>query len=526
VLTDLAVDDDGFEFRYTGPPGGTLELLLGARRIWSLRVPAPASPDGDALRRVEWPDGVRPHLRGRATFTLRPVGDAAAATAVTTRLGGVDTPLQFVDRHGRGLVVNKWGTVGHALADHAQGTVQRLLDNMDRVRDAVRRTTDLDVYVTSGTLLGPYRDGHLIPSDDDADLGYLSRHQHPAEVVRETLLLGRHLAAAGLEVVRMSGGHLQVHFTHDGAPDVYVDVFTGWIDEDGWWYQAFAVRHRTRRDQLLPVSTIEVEGRREPAPREPETMLEGIYGPGWKVPDPAFTFAVPPAAANRFWGWCGDLAMDRETWESLHDEAATALSAEPSPYARWLAARLPAGGRVVELGAGTGSDARWLAAQGHPVEAVDYARSAVALAAVALPAGGATDGAPVDVRVLNLYDLRQVVTFGAEVAARREPVTVYGRDLLATLWDDGRATLFRLLSMLLRAGGEAHLDVPHDDVVPVPGPVPLYRAVPSGRLTAEMAGFGLRVVEEHQVVEDVPTGAGPVPVTKTRMVVSWQRRVA
>lgn len=60
----------------------------------------------------------------------------------------------------------------------------------------------------------------------------------------------------------------------------------------------------------------------------------------------------------------------------------------PSPWvARW-AGRVPAGGRVLDLACGAGRHARYFAARGHPVEAVD--RDPVALAVLADVPGVAT----------------------------------------------------------------------------------------------------------------------------------------
>ena len=521
MITQLTADEEGLAFSAPAEDRGlVLDLLLDGRRIWSFRC-ADARPVADGSDRVAvpWPAVLRPHLHGSATFCLRPVGDEESAVAVAATLGRGTGSITFTDTTGADLMVNKWGRPGQALGDRDEGMVDRLLDHLDEVRHALTAGSDLDVYVTSGTLLGPYRDGHLIPSDDDADLAYLSRHTHPVEVIQESFRLGRRLAAAGLRVERNSGGHLQVQFDNAGRPDVYVDLFTGWIDEDGWWYQTFALRSRVRREQLVPVSTIDVEGRTEPAPREPATMLESIYGPGWRTPDPAFTFTVPPATENRFWGWLSDAAMDRPLWETVL--LGPAADAGPSAAARRFAERLAPGSAVLGLGAGRGEDALWLAGRGHAVQAVDYAHRPLAAAQAAADERRLT----ARFRTLNLYDLRRVLAFGAAVAARDEPVEVYAHDLLPTLWDAGRPNLFRLLSMVLRTGGQAHLDVPAETPALPGAPGPLWRSLPVADLAAEMLPFGLHVRELHQVEDEVRTGPEATlgPVAKARMVVSWQR---
>jgi SAM-dependent methyltransferase len=62
----------------------------------------------------------------------------------------------------------------------------------------------------------------------------------------------------------------------------------------------------------------------------------------------------------------------------------------PSAWVCRWAERIPAGGRVLDVACGSGRHARWLAARGHPVEAVD--RDAALLAALAAPNPAAVRG--------------------------------------------------------------------------------------------------------------------------------------
>ncbi|MGX5654278.1 LicD family protein [Geodermatophilus nigrescens] len=468
-----------------------------------------------------------PYLDGESEFGLRPVDGGSDVPRAARRFGTGDGPVRFVDPQGLQLMVNKWGNLGHALGDYDAGMVTRLLDNLDRVRAVLAEHTDLDVYVTGGTLLGPYRDGRVMPHDDDADLAYLSRHGHPADVIREAFRLGRALVAEGITTVRLSAGHLQLHFEHEGLPDGYVDIFSGWIDDEGWWYQVFPVRQRVRREQLLPVGTIDVDGRPEPVCREPEVMLDAIYGRGWATPDPSFTFQIPPATSRRMYGWLSDQHMDRASWRDHYryesfDEAT--LGREPSAYARWVADRSARGARVLELGAGRGGDALWLAEQGFRVHAVDYVDQVVTETART----AAERDLPVTSQTVNLYDLRRVIALGGATAAQPDPVTVFGRGLLGSFVDVARDDLWRLLGMVLRTGGRAHLDVPRESWVPEYGTgLPLHRAVPLDVLAAEMAPHGLRIEETHDAEEPhvhTPWSADVRVLPTTRMVITWQPR--
>lgn len=505
VEADTSIDDEplypneeGITFRPGDFRGGVVDVLLDGRRIWSFRV-GEAQPveDGavdERFRSQPWPEVLRPHLNGWVTVGLREVG-GDVALAAQVQLGSSPSRVRVEDTHGRPLVVNKWGALGRALADTDQDASARLLDHVDAIRNVLTEELGLDVYVTFGTLLGSVRTGHLIAHDDDADLGYLSAQSHPAEVARESFAVGRALRRHGYVAVRLSAGHLQMHFSHEGLADFFVDVFSGW-HLDGWWYQLFCVRAPVPREELLPVGSIVVEDRPEPAPKDPPRMLEAIYGPDWSVPDPAFRFATPLSTSRRFLGWFRDLNVDREYWEAAYgpgEAGGDELGEAPSALARWtLAHRLEGGEAILDVGCGRGDDALWLAAQGWDVHAVDYARAPLARASSVAGDGGSS----ARFEVVNVCDVRTVVRLGAWCASQRRPWVLHGSGLLDALADEARAHLFRLISMVVRSGGHAVLDVASTvEQLPEPrrerGAQPLD---PAG-LGEEMKAAGLRVLD-------------------------------
>lgn len=492
----------------TDSAGGlVVDVDLDGRRVWSFRQDGDGIPGelfteelrqvGEApgsLRFQAWPPALAPRLRGRFRVRVRPSGSDDDGAEADVSLDGSAEPLRLVDFFGRPLVVNKWGRLGRAIVDAGPEMVARMLDHMDGMRSVLEKYLGPVVFVTGGTLLGPVRDGgRVLPHDDDADLAYLSHHTHPADVALESFEVGRLLRVAGYDVLRLSVGHLQVVFSHDGIPDHYVDIFPGFFLE-GWWLQHFAIRARARREDLVPTSTILVEGRPEPAPAVPEVMLVANYGEGWRTPDPSFVFDLPTSTADRFYGWFADYNVEREDWDddillapgdaSLRDEGISA-------FARRVHEHTPPGTAVLDLGCGVGTDALALAELGRTVCAVDFSRYAVATARARLA------GRPLDVsfEVLNLLDTREVIRFGAERAAAGRPWTVVGRRLLNALEDRGRANVFRLCSMLLRgdaAGGAVHFDVVADHAYAGLAP---YRHVSVDRLVAEAADHRL-VLEE------------------------------
>ena len=493
---------------FPDPP--VLDVDLDGRRVFSFRaspstvaaadVPAELRSAGGGrggLRFEPWPPALRPRLRGTFRVRLRRSG-AGSGPESTVSLDGGTAPLELVDHYGRPLVVNKWGRLGHAFADAAPGMVDRMLEHVDAIRQLLESELGPVVYVTCGTLLGPVREGRLLPHDDDADLAYLSRHEHPADVAIESFAVGRVLRAAGYEVVRLSVGHLQIVFSHEGRPDHYVDVFPGFLLGEHW-LQHFMIRTPARREELLPPSTVRIAGREEPAPRDQELTLRAVYGEGWRTPDPSFVFEVPESTGARFYGWFADYNVEREAWD---DEV---LLAPPGPathetgisaFARWVHDRTPPGDALLELGCGVGSDALALAGLGRTVRALDYSRYAVSVARSRL----AGADLPVSFEVQNLLDVRTVVRCGAELAAGPESWTVLGRQLLNAVEDRGRDNVFRLCGMLLRRSGRAYFDVVTDHGY---AGIPPHRHLTVDQLAAEAARHRLVLEEAEPRLEPV-----------------------
>ncbi len=88
----------------------------------------------------------------------------------------------------------------------------------------------VEAFPAYGTLLGAHRDGALIGHDSDADLGYVSSHTHPADVIRESFAIQRRLAGMGYEVVRYSGGGIKVMVEEEDGNTRGLDVFSGFFD--------------------------------------------------------------------------------------------------------------------------------------------------------------------------------------------------------------------------------------------------------------------------------------------------------
>src|SRR5680860_1263069 len=124
------------------------------------------------------------------------------------------------------------------------------------------------VAAVSEHTFGPDRDRQLIGYDNDIDLGYVSAHQNPVDVVREGFRVQRVLQEQGWVVRRGSGARLNVRLRMSDKSMRFVDVFTShWVN--GVFFIPSDVGARLPREAMLPLSTVDLLGWQVPAPADP-----------------------------------------------------------------------------------------------------------------------------------------------------------------------------------------------------------------------------------------------------------------
>ena len=419
--------------------------------VWSF------SPPRDGVRtragwQVAWPEVMRDRLVG--TTRVR-VEDAVAERVdfdAEVTFGGSDEELSFRDRHGHPLAVDKAGHLTRVFSETDDDVRRQIIEGTARAIAHLRDEIGIDAHVSYGCLLGAVRDGRMIGHDSDTDLAYLSRHTHPADIVRESFRMERELRTLGWKVVRMSGADLKLFLPLSDGRVVHVDVFGGFHVE-GVFYLLGGRSGQLAPDALTPASTVTLEGVELAAPADPERVLEFLYGPSWRVPDPAFGNVDPQAGLRRLDGWLRGTRTDLVAWNELFRYRRGEVPKKGSAFAGWVSNRIPAEATVVDLGTGNGRDTDWFTRQGHRVVSFDFSGAALRQTTRKVTR---SDGEP-DVRVLLLNDLRSVLLAGAELSREPQPPQLYARGLVGCLDDDARRNLWRLCSMTLRRGGSLFL---------------------------------------------------------------------
>jgi hypothetical protein len=279
----------------------------------------------------------------------------------------------------------------------------------------------------------------------------VSDHENPVDVSRESFRLQRELVRLGFETHRYSGAAFRVEVTEGDGVVRGLDVFGGFLS-GARLYVLGEVGVEFERSWIYPLTTCLLEGIEMPVPAQPEHLLEAMYGPGWRVPDPAFQFTTSARTTRAFNDWFRGLGPNRRLWQRRFSRTRLELPrGGPSRAARTAdreARRL--GAPVLEVGAGRGSDSLWLARRGHRVTAYDYAADS---GLVAVEEAARQEGLELDVRELNLTELRSVFGEGARLAHSPSPRVVLAKHVLDATDTAGRRGLARWCSMALRSGG-------------------------------------------------------------------------
>jgi hypothetical protein len=519
AVDGIRVDDRGIWLRAS--TDDVVDVCFDGRRVWSFWLLRDSEKHGSE-RLAAWPSPLRRFLDGHTRVSV--IAHVAGLTLYDEEvgLGSGGDRISVVDEDGRPLGLDMSNRLSHTFDTRTPEQVAPLLDAISEVLAALD-DAGTQAFLAYGTLLGAVREGALIGHDSDADLGYLSAHTHPVDVIRESFALQRKVAELGYGTYRYSGFAFRVDVAEADGSKRGLDVFGGFIaepvcDQPPMLYLMGEIGAPFQREWIYPLATATLEGRTFPVPADAERLLVATYGPGWRVPDPAYHFETARPTVRRLNGWFRGIRVLRSEWERRHSRTRRALPPRTgTPLAALVVEREGVPDQVVDLGAGRGRDALWFARNGAHVTALDF----VPWASTAVQDTAREEGLDLDVRELNLLSLRSWMAEGARLAHTPGPRTLVARHLVDALTPPARDNAWRLCDLALRDGGRLYLEFRTGSPTPRTE-TELLSAIPVEAVTAELASHGAVIVHREDSLETHARGGEPgCPVS--RLVAEWRR---
>jgi hypothetical protein len=499
-----------------------VDVCFDGRRIWSFWTLRDTAPDDGELV-AEWPSMLRRFLKGTTQLSVVEHVTGAVVYDEEVRLGDKDERIAVVDKAGRPLGIDKSNRISTMFDTRDDEHIKPLLDSTEEVLAALH-DAGVAAFPAYGTLLGAIREQNLIGHDNDVDLGYVSRHTHPVDVIRESFALQRNLRERGYAVDRYSAAAFKVDVVEADGGVRGLDVFGGYF-LGGKLYLMGEIGTPFQEDWIFPLGTCTLAGRTLPAPARPEKLLEATYGPGWKVPDPAFHFETPRTTYRRLNGWFrGGRAM-RNEWDRRFSMLRERMpKVAPSGLATHVAEQEPDLTGLVDVGAGRAVDALWFARRGVRTLALDFAWGA----SNAVRRAVAEEGAPLELGWMSLSEPRSVMAWGAQVARFEQPPVVMANHLLDAVDKAGLDSFARFARMSLSRGGRLYADFytlfPGEDRYVPSGRTDWLRPKHADRVAQALEDVGAVIVHSTQV--EATTGRREFAKTDrpvARLVAEWRK---
>lgn len=342
---------------------------------------------------------------------------------------------KLLEHISKGRVFNKYGRLRLAMRadDGYQGWC---LETYYTLRDEIAHAIGCDSFAIYGTMLGAVREGDFIGHDNDFDMVYVSKHSEPEAVKAEFVQLCEYLIDAGYWL-KPKNTHTWIRRRKTRQK---MDIFFSWFDANGRFHLSYGYHgDPVGREGFQERTPYMLAGRRILLPAASPAILEQTFGKGWRTPDPGFKHQSASRRINEAY-FIERVQLSKLYWKQFYrDNNVT----DGSPFAQFVAKRLPARCTIIEIGSGTGRDAVFFAEHGHCVFGADRAIEGVERATAAAQ----ESKLKVTFRVVDAADREQLQTFLGSVTPSGQTV-VYMRFFLHSIPREVQELIFDEISRL------------------------------------------------------------------------------
>jgi len=200
--------------------------------------------------------------------------------------------LDVVSLGQEGLRLTKKGRFRPVFSPNQQ---EAMLSFFTEVEKVFQSLFDYQLLVTHGTLLGLWRDGQLIPGDDDIDCCYVSRFSDREQIVDERNRFFFHLARVFPGTELGTTGHIKIFDHHTG---VEIDIMPAWVQGNTLHVSSYG-SYRDGPDMVTASQGIRVGPLRLKTFSDPERFLGEQYGANWRTPDPGYRWPKKTSQEKR-----------------------------------------------------------------------------------------------------------------------------------------------------------------------------------------------------------------------------------
>lgn len=432
-----------------------IDVRVGALTLGTVRADLPRKDIEDALgRRVAGfhfpihstlahllPHRGRIEVASKSGVVLHPL--ANITTVIDNPDGASNNKLE--EMLADGYIVNpKYGQIIRPLT--SRNIDDRVFRALAKGNELFKELFSRQFFICYGTLLGCVRENDFIAHDDDVDVCFLANADGLEAAVEEFNTIVSTLRERGQKIAVDSGAQF-----HWGLEGTSLDVFMAWMEGDCLYM--FNAGGEFPRSRIEPLVARDFKGHQVLVPRDSEALLELIYGPGWRLPDPSFQWRLSAEIRAKMSELNALAIVDNRThenirqhWSRFYEQGHTAI---PSPFAASVAVELKEKHLIVDLGCGNGRDSLFFASLGHRVVGLDMTPSAIASCQQRASELGLDDATFEQVDVCTPGALHNVLNAISDQAGTKMPMVIYARFFFHAITEDEEALLLRTLTECL-----------------------------------------------------------------------------